>query len=44
MEKTRSQMLAVPAQFSDIEEPQALLERLREAEDLRRWKRRPYGL
>ena len=33
MEKTRSQMLAVPAQFSDIEEPQALLERLREAED-----------
>ena len=33
MEKTRSQMLAVPAQFSDIEEPQALLDRLREAED-----------
>lgn len=33
MEKTRSQMLAVPAQYSDIEEPRVLLERLQKAED-----------
>ncbi len=35
MEKTRSQMLAIPADSSDIERPQILVERLLEAEGFR---------
>ena len=35
MEKTRSQMLAIPADGSDIERPQLLVRRLQEAEGFR---------
>ena len=35
MEKTRSQMLAIPADGGDIERPQILVERLLEAEGFR---------